>query len=105
MRCTVAGRTLLSIILNNLERISFNDDPLQFLMIETTYHPFISFFHMTEIVKEQPELFGIRKFTTNACVTRDMLNSDLQRTLPPLWRSSCAAARLRTCATFCASGS
>ncbi|KAF9021624.1 phosphoglycerate mutase-like protein, partial [Hymenopellis radicata] len=48
----VAGRTLLRIILKSLERIAFNDDPLQFMLVETTYQPFISLFHMAEAVTE-----------------------------------------------------
>lgn len=57
----VAGRTLLHTILASLERISFNGDLLQFMLIETTYQPFISFFHQTGIVGEHPELAGIRQ--------------------------------------------
>jgi lysosomal acid phosphatase len=51
---------LLHTILTSLERISFNGDPLQFLLVETTYQEFISFFHQTGIVKEHPNLKGIR---------------------------------------------
>jgi lysosomal acid phosphatase len=56
----VAGRTISYAILNALERISFNGDPLQFMLIETTYQAFISLFHQTEMVKGHPELLGIR---------------------------------------------
>lgn len=56
----VAGRTLLHTILTSLERISFNGDPLQFLLVETTYQAFISFFHQTGIANEHPNLKGIR---------------------------------------------
>ena len=59
----VAGRTILHSILDSLERIAFNGDPLQFLLIETSYHPFISLFHLLELVKANPELASIRKFT------------------------------------------
>jgi lysosomal acid phosphatase len=47
-------------ILTSLERIAFNGDPLQFLLIETTYQPFISFFHQTGITTDHPELQAIR---------------------------------------------
>ena len=58
----VAGRTILHTIITSLERIAFNGDPLQFLLVETTYQPFISLFHQTDIVKNHPELTGVRKF-------------------------------------------
>jgi lysosomal acid phosphatase len=48
--------------LRSLERIAFNGDPLQFLLIESTYQPFISLMHMTELVNGHPELEGVRKF-------------------------------------------
>lgn len=59
---SVAGRTLLHTILTSLERIAFNGDPLQFMLVETTYQPFISFFHQTGIIEEHPELAGIRMY-------------------------------------------
>lgn len=59
----MAGRTILHSILDSLQRIAFNGDPLQLLLIETSYHPFISLFHMLEIVDENPELAGIREST------------------------------------------
>lgn len=61
MTVQVAGRTLLHTILTSLERIAFNGDPLQFMLIQTTYQPFISFFHQTGITKEHPGFKGIRK--------------------------------------------
>jgi len=48
--------------LTSLQRIAFNGDPLQFLLIETSYHPFISLFHMLEMTKENPALAGIRTY-------------------------------------------
>ena len=33
----VAGRTILHTIISALERIAFNGDPLQFMLVETTY--------------------------------------------------------------------
>ena len=66
----VAGRTILHSVIDSLQRIAFNGDPLQFLLIETSYHPFISLFHMLEIVKENPELAAIRKSTCIRSETR-----------------------------------
>ncbi|KAJ7212745.1 histidine phosphatase superfamily [Mycena haematopus] len=58
----VAGRTLMHTILESFERIAFNDDPLQLMIVQTTYQPFISLFHQTDIVKSFPELKGIPNF-------------------------------------------
>lgn len=58
------GRTILHLILDSLQRIAFNGDPLQFLLIETSYHPFISLFHMLEITKHNPELAGFPNFAS-----------------------------------------
>lgn len=52
---------MLSLISTILERIAFNDDPLKFMLLETTYHPIISLLSMFDITKEHPELQGIRK--------------------------------------------
>ena len=57
----VASRTALSSVIGALQRIAFNGDPLQFMLIETTYQPFISLFHQTDMVKSHPELKAIRK--------------------------------------------
>jgi len=51
----------LHTIISSLERIAFNGDPLKFLLVETTYQPFISFFHQTEIFKNHPQFEGIRE--------------------------------------------
>lgn len=56
----VAGRTVLHAIISSLERIAFNGDPLQFLLIQTTYQPFISLLHQFEVVKDHPQLNAIR---------------------------------------------
>lgn len=58
------GRTILHLILDSLQRIAFNGDPLQFLLVETSYHPFISLFHMLEITKHNPELAGFPNFAS-----------------------------------------
>ncbi|KAJ7735546.1 histidine phosphatase superfamily [Mycena maculata] len=58
----IAGRTLLHTVLESLERIAFSDDPLQLMVIQTSYQPFISLFHQTDMVKEHPELKGIPNF-------------------------------------------
>ncbi|KAG1851468.1 histidine phosphatase superfamily [Suillus subalutaceus] len=60
----LAGRTILHTVLGSLQRIAFNGDPLQFLLIETSYQPFISLFHMLEMVKENPELGGIPNYAS-----------------------------------------
>jgi hypothetical protein len=56
----VAGRTILHPILHSLQRITFDDDPLRLLLLETSYQPFISLFHMMEMVSEYPQLAAIR---------------------------------------------
>ncbi|KAH7908267.1 histidine phosphatase superfamily [Hygrophoropsis aurantiaca] len=60
----LAGRTILHSILSSLQRIAFNGDPLQFLLIETSYQPFISLFHMMEMVKENPDLAAIPNYAS-----------------------------------------
>ena len=57
----VAGRTLLHTILRALERVSFNHDPLQFLLVETSYQPLVSFFNLTGMANQHHELKAIRK--------------------------------------------
>ncbi len=52
---------MLHHILQSLERVVFNDDPLQFALIQTGYQPFISLFHELDVIKENPELRGIRE--------------------------------------------
>ncbi|KAJ7852242.1 histidine phosphatase superfamily [Mycena leptocephala] len=72
----VAGRTLLHTILSSLERIAFNDDPLQLMLVQTSYQPFISLFHQTEMIKENPELKGIPNFGAALAI-------ELRRGSPP----------------------
>ncbi|KAG1898934.1 histidine phosphatase superfamily [Suillus fuscotomentosus] len=60
----LAGRTILHTVLSSLTRIAFNGDPLQFLLIETSYHPFISLFHMLEMTKENPEIAAIPNYAS-----------------------------------------
>ena len=57
----MAGRNILHSILDALDRISFNGDPLKFLLIETSYQLFISLFHMLELTLEYPELAAIHR--------------------------------------------
>ena len=57
---TVAGRTILASIKDSLQRITYDGDPLQFLVETTTYQPFISLFHQIELIKDDPSLQGIR---------------------------------------------
>ncbi|KNZ72263.1 Testicular acid phosphatase like protein [Termitomyces sp. J132] len=72
----IAGRTLLHTIITSLERIAFNGDPLQFLLVQTTYQPFISFFHQTGIADEHPEYKGIPNFSSAIVI-------ELRRGNPP----------------------
>ncbi|KAI1783500.1 phosphoglycerate mutase-like protein [Ganoderma leucocontextum] len=72
----IASRTALNSMLKALERIAFNGDPLQFMVIETTYQPFISFFHQTEVVQSHPELAAIPNFGSAIAI-------ELRRGPPP----------------------
>ncbi|KAJ7590398.1 histidine phosphatase superfamily [Mycena floridula] len=72
----IAGRTVLNTVLSSLERIAFNADPLQFLLVETTYQPFISLFHGLGIIKEHPELAAIPDYAS-------ALTIELRRGSPP----------------------
>ncbi|EMD32887.1 hypothetical protein CERSUDRAFT_57604 [Gelatoporia subvermispora B] len=72
----IASRTALSSVLGALQRIAFNGDPLQFMLIETTYQPFISLFHQTEIVKQHPELQAIPDYGSALAI-------ELRRAAPP----------------------
>ncbi|KAI0319277.1 phosphoglycerate mutase-like protein [Amylostereum chailletii] len=60
----IASRTLMQAIINSLQRITFNGDPVQFVLQSTTYQPFISLFHETDIFKEDPNLFGIPDYAS-----------------------------------------
>ncbi|KIM77837.1 hypothetical protein PILCRDRAFT_610663 [Piloderma croceum F 1598] len=75
----IAGRTILSPILRSLERIAFNGDPLQFLLIESTYQPFISLMHMAELVNGHPELEGVPDYGSALAI-------ELRRGAPPAHR-------------------
>ncbi|RDB20580.1 Testicular acid phosphatase [Hypsizygus marmoreus] len=72
----IAGRTLMHTILTSLERIAFNGDPLQFLLIQTTYQPFISLFHQTGVIDDHPELKGIPEYSSAIVI-------ELRRGSPP----------------------
>ena len=54
----------MSSVLAALRRISFDGDTLRFSLIESTYQPMISFFHMTDIVKTHPELKGVPDYAS-----------------------------------------
>ncbi|KAI0060566.1 phosphoglycerate mutase-like protein [Artomyces pyxidatus] len=60
----IAGRTLLQSVVNSLERITFDGDPLQFLVESTTYQAFISLFTQTEMIQDDPTLKGIPEFAS-----------------------------------------
>ncbi|EDR07760.1 uncharacterized protein LACBIDRAFT_298279 [Laccaria bicolor S238N-H82] len=72
----IAGRTLLHTILTSLERIAFNGDPLQFMLVETTYQPFISLFQQTGVLDEHPELKGFPNYASALAI-------ELRRGSPP----------------------
>ncbi|TFK80470.1 phosphoglycerate mutase-like protein [Polyporus arcularius HHB13444] len=72
----IASRTALSSILKALQRIAFNGDPLQLMVIETTYQPFISFFHQADVVKSHPELQAMPDFGSAIAI-------ELRRAPPP----------------------
>jgi len=75
----IAGRTILSPILRSLERVAFDGDPLQFLLIESTYQPFISLMHMTQLVEDRPELEGVPDYASALVI-------ELRRAAPPAHR-------------------
>ncbi|TFK50783.1 phosphoglycerate mutase-like protein [Heliocybe sulcata] len=60
----IAGRTILSTILDALERVVFDDDPLQLMVQQISYQPIISLFHMTGIAEKYPELQGLPNFAS-----------------------------------------
>ncbi|KAJ3491471.1 hypothetical protein NLI96_g722 [Meripilus lineatus] len=72
----IASRAALNAIVHALQRVAFNGDPLQFMLIQTTYQPFISLFHQTEIVKKHPELAAIPDFGSALAI-------ELRRAPPP----------------------
>ncbi|TFK19434.1 phosphoglycerate mutase-like protein [Coprinopsis marcescibilis] len=72
----IAGRTILHTVLSSLERISFNGDPLQFMLVQTTYQPFISLFHQTGVVQDSPQFGGIPDFNSALAI-------ELRRGSPP----------------------
>jgi len=72
----IAGRSILSSILKSLERIAFNGDPLQFLLIESTYQPFISLLHMAELNKDREDLQGLPDYASALVI-------ELRRGAPP----------------------
>ncbi|KAH8833086.1 histidine phosphatase superfamily [Flagelloscypha sp. PMI_526] len=72
----IAGRTLLAKILSSMERISFNGDPLQLMLVETTYQPFISLFNLTGASKYDPELQTLPNYASALAI-------ELRRSDPP----------------------
>jgi len=79
----VAGRTAKHSILTTLGRISFDRVPLQVPLIETTYQPTISFFHMNGITKNYPKLTGLPDYTSLAAVEIRTCPAPDQRFLQP----------------------
>jgi len=72
----IASRTASHGIVRALQRIAFNGDPLQMMIIETTYQPFISFFHQAEVAAKHPELKAIPDFGSVIAI-------ELRRGAPP----------------------
>ncbi|KZP07653.1 phosphoglycerate mutase-like protein [Athelia psychrophila] len=72
----IAGRTIMSTVLKALERIAFNGDPLQFMLLESSYQPLISILKMTELTKDHPELDGIPDYASALVI-------ELRRGAPP----------------------
>ncbi|KAJ8074426.1 hypothetical protein PM082_015327 [Marasmius tenuissimus] len=72
----IAGRTTLHLVLDALERMGFEQDPLKFSLIETTYQPLISLFHEIEAVDANPALKSIPNFASAITI-------ELRKTLPP----------------------
>ena len=68
LQIIVAARTILPSIINSLERINNEQDPLQFVLQEVTYKPLISLFNVTEVDTRYPDLNGIRKFSCYLCL-------------------------------------
>ncbi len=90
----VASRTALNSMLSALQRIAFNGDPLQFMLIESTYQPFISLFHQTEMIKGHPELQAIRKSSHGNYHRNDavqLMTFVLKLTSAPRLPSNCVA--------------
>jgi lysosomal acid phosphatase len=55
---------VLRSILGSLQRIAYNGDPLQMLVEETTYQPFISLTHMLGLDDSTPSLKGVPNFAS-----------------------------------------
>jgi len=72
----IAGRTLTNTIIENLGRIAYNGDSLQFLLVQTTYQPFLSLFHQTQMTQKYPELKAIPDYASAMAI-------ELRRGAPP----------------------
>lgn len=65
----VAGRAALGAIVKALERVAFDGDKAQFVMLAGTYQPFVSLFNMTGI----ESVFGIRACISSSSFTCSIL--------------------------------
>ncbi|KZP15515.1 phosphoglycerate mutase-like protein [Athelia psychrophila] len=72
----IAGRTIMSTVLKALERIAYDGDPLQFMLLESSYQPLISILKMTGLTKDHPELEGIPDYASALVI-------ELRRGAPP----------------------
>ncbi|KAF9258375.1 phosphoglycerate mutase-like protein [Marasmius fiardii PR-910] len=82
----IAGRTMLHLVLEALERMGFEEDPLKVSIIGSTYQPMISFFHEIEAVKETAALKAIQTLfsTLNSLANfSSAITIELRQTAPP----------------------
>ncbi|KAL5483060.1 hypothetical protein ACEPAI_8289 [Sanghuangporus weigelae] len=55
----IAGRAIVPSIIDGMERIANNSDPLKFMYEAISYKPFLSLFNMTGLAQTYPELAGV----------------------------------------------
>ncbi|KAF7966828.1 hypothetical protein HWV62_36931 [Athelia sp. TMB] len=72
----IAGRTMMNTVLRALERIAFDGDALQFMLLESSYQPLMSILAMAELTKDHPELAGIPDYASALVI-------ELRRGAPP----------------------
>ena len=60
-RVVVAGRAILPSVIEGMERIANNSDPLKFVYEAISYKPFLSLFNMTGVAETNPQLAAVGK--------------------------------------------
>ena len=55
----VAGRAIVPSIIEGMEQIANNSEPLKFFYEAISYKPFLSLFNMTGLAQTYPELAGV----------------------------------------------